>query len=359
MSVPNIGMKSSSSRDRQAPGVSVLMPCLNESKYLRACVESLLQNDYPGEIDFIIIDGGSTDGTKGIIKDLCASDGRVRMIENPRRTAPTALNLAIPLASGEIIIRVDAHARYPANYISSCVTALLDSGAANVGGIWRVVPGVPSRFGWTVAKVLGSRFGVGNAAYRLATLKERRWVDTVPFLCCRKSLFDEVGYFNENLTRNQDIEFNRRIRNAGGGVLLCPEIEITYFARAELRNMAHHAWKTGLWIILPFLYTDVVAISWRHLTPLAFVSSLLLCVVAAFFSPWALAALGIILLLYICCALMASIQISVNERDITYLALAPFVFATFHFSYGVGSLCGVWQLASSSFKNRKLALRGA
>jgi glycosyltransferase involved in cell wall biosynthesis len=347
------------SAEQPKPSVSVLMPCLNEEKYLAGCIKSLLSNDYTGSIEFIIIDGGSTDGTQKIIQGFCKNDARVKMLLNPRRTAPTALNLAVPHASGEIIVRVDAHAVYPENYISRCVAALVESGAANVGGVWLIVPGVPTKFGWTIAKVLANRFGVGNAQYRLARLKGRKWVDTVPFLCCWKTLFDKVGYFNEKLTRTQDIEFNRRIRKIGGGILLCPEIEITYFARARFAAMAHHAWKTGLWIVLPFLYSDVVPISWRHLAPLAFLTSLMIAGTAAFFSPLALFVLGLILLAYISCALLASVEIAMQEKDFTYFALAPFVFATFHISYGIGSLCGVFQLLLSLLKNRKLTLRGA
>jgi glycosyltransferase involved in cell wall biosynthesis len=341
------------------PSVSVLMPCLNESKYLRGCLESLLLNDYRGQFEITVIDGGSTDGTLEIIHKFCASDRRVKMLANPRRTAPTALNLAIPQASGEVIVRVDAHALYPTNYISRCVTALLESGAANVGGVWRIVPGLPTKLGWTVAKVQANRFGVGNAAYRLGNLTERRWVDTVPFLCCRKTLFGEIGYFNPELTRTQDIEFNRRIRNAGGGILLCPEIEITYFARAELGSMARHAWKTGLWIILPFLYSDVVPISWRHLMPLIFLTSLIVTGLASIFTSTALVLFGVIIAAYASCALLASIQIAVREKDFAYVLWAPLVFATFHISYGLGSLWGVWRLAAEMYRTRKLVPRGA
>lgn len=345
--------------ENRTPTVSVLMPCLNESKYLRGCLESLLLNDYKGQFEITVIDGGSTDGTREIIRKFCVSDRRVKVLENPRRTAPTALNLAIPEASGEVIVRVDAHALYPTNYISRCVSALLESGAANVGGVWRIAPGIPTKLGWTIAKVQANRFGVGNAAYRLANLTERRWVDTVPFLCCRKTLFEEIGYFNAELTRTQDIEFNRRIRNAGGGILLCPEIEITYFARAELGSMARHAWKTGLWIILPFLYSDVVPISWRHLMPLLFLSSLILTGLAGIFTSTALALFGVIVVAYASCALLASIEIAAHEKDFAYVLLAPFVFVTFHISYGLGSLWGVWRLVAEMCRNRRLVPRGA
>jgi len=239
------------------------------------------------------------------------------------------------------------------------VKALLESGAANVGGVWRIVPGLPTKLGWTVAKVQANRFGVGNADYRLATLTERRWVDTVPFLCCRRTLFDEVGYFNEGLTRSQDIEFNRRIRNAGGGILLCPEIEMTYFQRSELKSMAHHAWKTGLWIILPFLYSDVVPISLRHLMPLVFLTSLILTGLLGIFIYPALVLFAIIIVAYASCALLASIEMAVHEKDINYLLFAPFVFATFHISYGLGSLWGVCRFAQEMFRTRRLIPRGA
>jgi hypothetical protein len=254
------------------------------------------------------------------------------------------LNLAIPQTSGEIIIRVDAHALYPTDYITRCVAALLKSGAWNVGGIWKIIPGSPSRLGWGVAKGLAHWFGVGNAAYRLATAANPRWVDTVPFLCCKRSLFEKVGYFNERLTRTQDIEFNKRIRNAGGTILLCPDIEITYFARSEMGSMSRHAWKTGLWVILPFLYCDVVPISWRHLTPLAFVVSLLVAAVASLISPGFLPVFGMLAAAYVICALFAAVDVARRERDANYVFTMLIVFATFHFSYGIGSLYGLWRV---------------
>ena len=326
------------------PAVSVLMPCLNERRHLRECLDSLLANDYEGEFDITVIDGGSTDGTRDIIAEFSDRFPEVRMLDNPKRTAPTAMNLGIRQATGEIIVRVDAHARYPTNYISRCVSELLQSGAANVGGVWRIVPGAPSRFGWAVAKIQSHRFGVGNAAYRLAEATGPKWVDTVPFLCCRRSLFDAVGYFNEKLTRTQDIEFNRRIRNAGGRILLCPDIEITYFSRSDLRDVAHHAWKTGLWVVLPFLHSDVVPISWRHLAPLALVTSILIAGISALFYPGALLFLASIVAAYLVCAILAGIQIAVRERDSAYAFYAPPAFAAFHISYGVGSLWGIWRV---------------
>lgn len=326
------------------PTVSILMPCLNEKRYIRGCLDSLLVNDYAGEFDVAVIDGGSTDGTREIICEFCARDSRVSLVDNPKRTAPAALNIGIHRASGEIIIRVDAHALYPPGYISRCVAALLESGAANVGGIWRIVPGNPSRLGWAIAKGLAHGFGIGNAAYRLATATEPQWVDTVPFFCCKKSLFDKVGYFNECLTRTQDIEFNRRIRNAGGGILLCPDIEITYFARSDLGSMSRNAWRTGLWVVLPFLYSDVVPISWRHLTPLAFVVGLSAAGLASAFFHWSLFVLAGIAGAYVVCALVAAADIAVRERAGFYLAAMPCVFATLHISYGIGSLCGVWRV---------------
>jgi glycosyltransferase involved in cell wall biosynthesis len=326
------------------PTVSVLMPCLNERRYLRDCLTSLLANDYAGEFDITVIDGGSTDGTRDILAEFSHRFPNVRMLSNPKRTAPAAMNLGIRQSTGEIVVRVDAHAWYPKNYISRCVSELLQSGAANVGGVWRILPGTPSHFGWAVAKIQSHRFGVGNAAYRLARATGPKWVDTVPFLCCRRTLFDTVGYFNEKLTRTQDIEFNRRIRNAGGGILLCPDIEITYFARSDLRNVAHHAWKTGLWVILPFLHSDVMPISWRHIAPLAFVIMILATGIAGIFYPGAFLILAFVLAAYLLCAVTAGVQIAIRERDSAYALYAPPAFAAFHISYGVGSLCGVWRV---------------
>lgn len=337
--------------------VTVIMPCRNEAKYIAACLDSILANAYPKDLlEVLVIDGMSNDGTRDIVQRYCDKHPNIRMLDNPKKFVPSALNLAIREAKGDIIIRVDAHSHYDKDYIAKSVWALNTYKADNAGGIWIIVPRTDTLIGQSIVHVLHHPFGVGNAYYRLNPEKPK-WVDTVFGGCYRRELFDRIGYFNESLRRGQDLEFNQRLKKAGGKILLVPEIVSHYYARSDLRSFIKHNWRNGMWAVLPFLYSRVIPVRWRHLVPLLFVVSLLVCSMAALVSPvgrWPLLAL---LGSYGAASVMASIQVACKERKPVFLLTMPVMFATMHLSYGFGSLCGFIKMLASLPK--RVLQRGA
>lgn len=219
--------------------ISVIAPCYNEKDYIQGFIEDLRKQDYPFHLlEFIIADGDSNDGTPDLIKNLTNNDPRFIILRNEMRTAPFALNMAIRKASGDIIIRMDVHASYPSSYIRVLSDKLLsDPKIGNTGAVLITSPSNDDKRSMGIACAMSSPLGVGSAKFRTGITKDT-FVDTVPFGCYHKKLFEEIGYFNEKLTRAQDYEFNTRITLAGYKILLTPEVKLTYYARNTFSNLS-------------------------------------------------------------------------------------------------------------------------
>jgi glycosyltransferase involved in cell wall biosynthesis len=321
------------------PFVSVIVPCFHEARFIERCLHSILDADYPPDrLEIIVADGGSADGTREILNALAARDPRLRVIDNPERITPVALNRAVAASRGEIIVRFDAHAVMPPDYIRRSVDLLESSGADNAGGSIRTIAQSSGPFAGPIIAVLGSRFGVGNSGFRTSPGSQGpRPSDTVFGGCWRRELFSRLGGFNEKLARGQDLEFNLRIAGAGGTILLDPEIRCDYYARATLASFWSHNFSNGVWAVLPFAWSDIVPVRARHLVPLAFLASLAASPILPF--PWSIA----VLTAYAAANLAVSIQIAFARRRATYLALLPVAFASLHLAYALGSAYGCFQ----------------
>ena len=207
--------------------VSIICPIYNEERYIGTCVESILAQDFPKEeLEVIFADGMSSDRTREIVADYAARYPWIRLIDNPERIVPTALNRAIEASHGDIIMRLDAHATYPANYFSRLTEALRELKADNVGGVCVTLPAAETDRARAIADVLSSRFGMGNSQFRVGADRVMV-VDTVPFGCWPREVFDRIGMFDPDLVRNQDDEFNGRLTKSGGLIYLVPDVEIT------------------------------------------------------------------------------------------------------------------------------------
>jgi succinoglycan biosynthesis protein ExoA len=331
------------------PFVSVIVPCRNEARFIEQCLGSILASDYSHDrLELIVADGISADGTRTLLDALAARDPRLRIIDNPERITPTALNRAIAASKGEIIMRFDAHATMPRDYIRRSVALLESTGADNAGGSIRTIAQSSGPSSGPIVAVLGSRFGVGNSSFRTTSVNQApRLSDTVFGGCWHRSLFDRIGEFNEKLVRSQDIEFNLRIARAGGKIMLDPSIRCDYHARSTLASFWSHNFANGVWAVLPFAFSDIVPVRPRHLIPLAFVASLALSAILPF--PWSIAVPAA----YAAVNLAASIRIAIANRRVTYLALLPIAFLSLHLAYGLGSAWGAVQLLASKLSAPK------
>lgn len=325
------------------PKVSIIIPCRNEEKFIGQCLDSLLSNDYPKEnIEIFIIDGRSTDCTLEIIKEYQKDYPFITLLDNPKKITPTALNIGIKRANYDIVVRIDAHATYKKDYISKSVRYLKDYNADNVGGIWIIIPRENTLVGNAIAQTLSHRFGTGNAYYKIGA-KELKWVDTVPFGCYRKEIFNKIGEFNENLVRSQDMEFNLRLRKNGGKILLIPEIVGYYYVRSKLKDFFVHNFKDGVWAIYPLKFVKI-PLRLRHYIPFLFVSGLIvMAILSVFVSFFKWVFLGV-LVLYLLASLISSFQVALEKRNWKLFFMMPVAFFVRHFGYGLGSLWGIVKL---------------
>lgn len=320
------------------------MPTRNEEKYIVKCLQSILENDFPkNKIEILVVDGMSEDGTREILNQSIQKCQFIKIVDNPRKIVPSALNLGINKAKGEIIMRVDAHTTYDKKYIVKCVKYLEAYNADNVGGICITLPENNTIFARTIALVLSHPFGVGNAYFRTGS-KEPRAVDTVPFGCYKKEVFDKIGLFNENLIRNQDIDFNLRLKRAGGKILLVPDIVSYYHARSTLKDLFTQNFWNGFWVIYSNKFAKI-PFSLRHLVPFLFVISLigsltLSLIYRPFFYFFIL-----IFISYLITNIFFSFTCSLQKSSKYFFPLI-LSFATLHISYGLGSLWGFIKIIS-------------
>ncbi|HET9985613.1 MAG TPA: glycosyltransferase family 2 protein [Longimicrobiales bacterium] len=325
-----------------APLVSVLVPCRNEAHYIERCLASILDGEYPADrLEVLVVDGMSDDGTRELVARYAAAHPAVRLLDNPRRTTPVALNLGVRAARGDCIVLVGAHNEYPADFLSQSVAWLERSGADVVGGVCETRPGRDDVVGRAIAGAMTRPFGVGNSRFRIGAAAPC-WVDTVPFGCYRRDVFERIGLFDEELVRNQDDELNLRLLRRGGRILLVPQIASRYYARATLEQVARMFYQYGLF--KPLVAHKVGRVlTVRQVVPAVFVAATLAAALAAVALPAArpgLAALGAVYGL----ADLASAASLVRRAGPRSAALAMLVFPLLHFSYGVGSLRGLAAL---------------
>lgn len=224
------------------PFVTIAMPCLNEARYIEACLRSVLHQDYPADrLEVLVADGGSTDGTRDIISRASEEDPRVVLIDNPDRLQAAGLNAAIRRARGDFIVRMDVHCEYASNYVRTCVEVLDRTGADNVGGAQR--PRAENPFQHALCAALQSPLAVGGASYRSA--HNEGFVDTVFLGAFRRSVFERVGLFDPLAVTNEDAELNQRILETGGKIFLSRDIVVHYFPRDSFKALAKQYFRYG------------------------------------------------------------------------------------------------------------------
>lgn len=313
--------------------VTIIIPIYNEEEVIRNCIVSVLNQSYPQELmELFLIDGCSTDNTIQIINKFAdIYPDFIKIIINVEKTVPYAMNIGISKASGKFIIRLDAHAEYPVDYISKCVYYLTSTDADNVGGLWKTAG--RGYIGEAIALLLSSRFGVGNSQYRVNG--KSGYVDTVPFGAFRREVFETLGVFDVRLARNQDYEMNHRIRKNRGKIFLSADIHCTYYCRNTIKDIAMMGFSNGKWnIVTMFLCPGSMGI--RHFIPLLFIVSIIGLSLLSFIHPifqWVFLSE---LLLYFILDLFFSIHQSLKSSK--YFPILFILYPLFHLSYGFGSL---------------------
>ncbi len=368
------------------PFVSVIMPIRNEADFIERSLGAVLEQTYPRDrVEILIADGMSTDATRPRIlaaaRKAEASD-RVHILDNPPGIVPTGWNTAIDRARGAYVVRVDGHCVIAPDYIAKAVDFLEHSNAAGVGGAMETIAhdasGQPGLTPTAISLAMASHFGVGGSAFRVAEPGDRalgpREVDTVAFPAYRRRALERAGPFDETLVRNQDDEYNYRLRKLGERIVLHPDLKSRYWSRPSMGRLFRQYLQYG-WFKVRVLKKHPRQMSARQFVPAAFVMSLLVGLCLLPIEPRVLLA---IVLSYLGASLLAAIHVAWRRRrrttDVTdqesevvategsstpaLVALLCCAFAAMHVGYGLGFTAGLLRFAPQLIRSISRALLG-
>jgi len=315
------------------PLVSIVIPCLNEERYITALLDSLAAQDYgPDGIEVVVADGGSTDTTRQLVRDYRSQFARLELVDNPKRITVGGLNAGMDAARGDCWIIIGAHSHVRADFVRASVDALKRTGAACVGGPIETVGEGP--VGLAIAAAMSSPFGVGDAKFRYADKEEE--VDTVPFGCYHRLVWERVGRFDETVDGADEDSYNARLIEAGGRIFLVPTIRSSYYPRRTLKALAKQYWEYGA--AKGTLYGRGRPLQPRHFAPSAMVAGGPLLFLVGRFSGktrWLLRTLAIA---YV--ATGGALARRAAEKNGANPALTFAAMATMHVTYGAGFIYG-------------------
>ncbi len=340
------------------------MPVRNEEAAIEECLRSVFGQDYPSErLEVLLIDGQSTDTTRALAQSVSAEfpETRFRILDNHQRRAAPALNIGFREARGELVARVDGHCALPADYLKRAVAHLRDDQVTGVGGVCETI-GVGPVAG-AIAVAMSSPFGVGNSSFRTLTPDTPpRAADTIPFPIYRRRVASEIGGYDEELVRNQDDEYNYRIRRRGGQLLLAGDLATRYFSRTTLASLYRQMFQYGFWKVR-VLQKHPLQMQPRQFAPALFAAGLLilglLSAVHAVSSGSGISEVGGLggfgdelrlapltlaglLSVYVVASGLASC-LQASRRGWSYVLLLPLAYLVMHLGYGLGSLLGLFR----------------
>ena len=327
--------------------VTVIMPVYNEGKYIEQSIYAIINQDYGGSMEIIIADGNSSDSTRETITRFQQKHPNIQIVDNQKKIVPTGMNAALGRATGDIIVRVDGHCIIAKDYIRRCIGHIREDKVDAVGGPMRTIG--ENLISEVIAFAMSSSFGVGNSSFRTEAGKTK-FVDTVPFPAYTRTIIQKVGFYDEELVRNQDDEYNYRIRRAGGKVLLAADVQSEYYSRGSLLKLWTQYFQYGFWKVR-VLQKHPKQMSFRQFIPPTFVAALLISLLGIPFHSFFGILLGIVIGSYLVVNLMLSAHAALKKRW-QYLLILPVCYMVLHLSYGLGflyGLCAFWNRWNDRF----------
>ncbi|MAZ36469.1 MAG: glycosyl transferase [Crocinitomicaceae bacterium] len=324
--------------------VSIVIPCYNEQDYIGQCIDSFFQNAQGISLEVLVIDGMSSDGTrKEIAKKQSTYPNAIRIIDNPKKKTPFALNLGIEHATGTYTLIASAHSSFDADYISSILTQFNDIKADIIGGVMETRVLNETSKSLSIVAVLSNKFGVGNSMFRVGIEKPTE-VDTVPFGIYKTEMLKTIGGYDVRLIRNHDIEMSKRILALGHKIVLVPKPKCYYYARETFTGIYKNNFRNGNWNIKTVYITKKFSsLSLRHFIPLVFVMSIVLPLIGGLLFSWIAILSTLSLLMYSVLVLSQALKIK-KENSRASVFYAFLCFFVLHFGYGLGSLVGLFSL---------------
>lgn len=337
------------------PFITVVMPIRNESDFIAQSLGAVLAQNYPHDkMEVLIADGMSDDDTRDIVAQTAAEHPSipVRVLDNPGRIVPIGMNMAFKESKGEIIVRVDGHCEIAPDYVLRCVEHLQKGEVAGVGGPIETIS--QNETGSVIAAAMSSKFGVGGSAFRTEKNKAM-YADTVAFPAYTRAAMEKAGPYDEEMMRNQDDEYNYRLRSLGYKILLTPDVRSKYYSRGSLRKLWRQYYQYGIYKVR-VMQKHPYQMKLRQFVPIIFVIGILGGLIVAPFSA-ILASLWLLGIgLYVVLNLLASFMVA-QQTKMEYLKLLPIVYVILHFSYGLGFLRGLvkfwswWGQSTSAAKS--------
>lgn len=315
--------------------VSVIIPCRNEERYIAECIDSVITCNYPQDnLEIIVVDGQSSDATRDIVQKIREQFANIYLMDNPQQTTQWALNMGIKNASGDVIFILGAHAMMTGNYIGACVEILErhpEVGCA--GGVTENI--YADGLSGIIGRAMSGRFGVGNAHFRTGT--KSGYVDTVAFGAYRKQVFDRIGFFDEELVRNQDDEFSYRMIKNGFKIYLDPALKLLYHARASFKSLFRQYFQYGYWKVYVNKKHKAIT-TLRQLVPALFVLFLFPGFLITFAGIYLRFFYRLTLLMYLLLAIRSGLYKVDKVKELMQYVWACFIL---HISYGSGYLYGI------------------
>lgn len=329
------------------PLISIIIPLKNEDLRVARCLRSIVEGTYAiKNCEVLVVDGASKDCSREIALQKMIDIPSAYLMSNVTEKVAAGLNSAIRQARGRFVFRMDMHCEYHQNYIASCLIALRRTGVANVGGLLETLPGSGSWASRCIALVTQNPVCVGNSAFRL--MKGDQFVDTVPFGAFRREVFDIVGIFREDLDRNQDYEYNARLRKAGFRIYLSSKIRTKYYNSPNVARFLEQARSNG-WFAARCWILNPSSLCLRHVAPMLLVIVGTCCIGCSMFSHYATLITAMLSTTYVAMLVYAGIKIGIcnNWR---HVVLAPILIAMYHFSYGISTVLGIFSGSRLLFK---------
>lgn len=318
--------------------ISIVIPCRNEAPFIKECIDAIYDSNISTDviIDVFITDGMSTDGTREIIIELQKKYPSLHLIDNVKQLTPYAFNLGIQASDFDYLQIIGARHIISQNYLSKSLEILeSDKNIWCVGG--RLQNEFINETGKIVAAAMATTFGMGLGNFR--TLEKSGFTDTVTSPMYPKFVFEKIGYFDEDLVRNQDDDFNYRVTSAGGKVYFCSEISLKYYVRGSFPGLWKQFFQYGYWKVFVNRKHKAVT-TFRQLIPPLFVSYLAVLPLISLFS-WKIGLLASIpLLLYAMLAVLFTFKVIAKDTTLPFLKVLQ-TFLILHVSYGLGYLRGI------------------
>jgi succinoglycan biosynthesis protein ExoA len=325
------------------PVVTVIMPIRNEAAFIENSLRAVLLQDYPAhKLQVLVADGLSTDSTREIVRSQGRLFADLALIDNPGKIVPTGMNAALLKARGQVIVRVDGHCEIAPDYIKNCVRHLTENNLQGVGGPLETIGITP--LAQLIAAAMSSSFGVGDSAFR--TVRDKTMLtDTVAFPAYTREAIDLAGPYDEEMVRNQDDEYNYRLRSLGAKILLARDVKAKYYSRASLGSLWRQYYQYGYWKVR-VMQKHPRQMQPRHFVPTLFILSLIIGSLLAPFSLTVSALLAAVIAMYLTVGIVVSAKLTWSGApdglpQLRAFLVLPIIFATLHFSYGSGLLVGL------------------